>query len=173
VIHAVGVKLAALNAARAASAARLDHVTQADMEIGDGGMEVPRPSYNRQWLSVVLTYAKDRNYDRLSLVPQTLDQRFQYYKYNVSAVIRLCQGPRFDLTNINLVESQCAILLCDGSAQKVVIDFAEEHGRDPLKSELFALLEQQLLGSISGDLTVCKKLSVLHCDDLARILKSS
>jgi hypothetical protein len=54
----------------------------------------------------------------------------------------------------------------------VVIDFAEEHGRDPLKAELFALLEQQLWGSISGDLTVCKKLSWLHCDDLARILKS-
>jgi hypothetical protein len=49
------------------------------------------------------------------------------------------------------VESQCAILLCEGSAQKVVIDFAEEHGRDPLKAELFALLEQQLLGPISGD----------------------
>jgi hypothetical protein len=29
-----------------------------------------------------------------------------------------------------------------------------------------------LLGSISGDLTVCKKLDVLHCDDLARVLKS-
>jgi hypothetical protein len=28
------------------------------------------------------------------------------------------------------------------------------------------------LGSISGDLTVCKKRAVLHCDDLARILKS-
>jgi hypothetical protein len=106
-IHAFGVKLAALNAARAASAARVDHVTQGDMDIGDGRMEVPRPSYNRQWLSVVLTYAKDRKYDGLSLVPQTHDQktRFQYYEYNVSAVIRLCEGPRFDLEDINLVES--------------------------------------------------------------------
>jgi hypothetical protein len=53
-----------------------------------------------------------------------------------------------------------------------VIDFAEDNGRDPLKSELFALLDQQLLGSISVDLTVCKKLVALHCDDLARILKA-
>jgi hypothetical protein len=36
---------------------------------------------------------------------------------------------------------------------------------------LFALLQQQILGSISGDSTVCKKLAVLHCDDLARVLK--
>jgi hypothetical protein len=107
-------------------------------------------------------------------VPQTLDQktRFQYFKYHVGAVIRVCQGPRFDQASIDMVESQCAILMCEGSAQKVVIDFAEEHGRDPLKSELFALLEQQLLGSISGDLTVCKKLAALHCDDLTRILKA-
>jgi hypothetical protein len=54
----------------------------------------------------------------------------------------------------------------------LVIDFAEKYGHDPLKSELFALLQQQLLGSISGDLTVCNKLDVLHCDDLARVLKS-
>jgi hypothetical protein len=91
-------------------------------------------------------------------VPQTLGlkTRFQYYKYHVGAVIRVCQGPRFDQVSIEMVESQCAILMCEGSAQKVVIDFAKEHGRDPLKSELFTLLEQQLLGSISGDLKVCK-----------------
>ncbi len=103
----------------------------------------------------------------------TIKTRFQYFKYYVGALIRVCQGPRFDQANIDIVESQGAVLMCEGSAQKVVIDFAEEHGRDPLKAELFALLEQQLLGSISGDLTVCKKLSVLHYDDLARILKSS
>jgi hypothetical protein len=33
-------------------------------------------------------------------------------------------------------------------------------------------LEAQLLGSISGDLNVFKKLAALHCDDLARILKA-
>jgi hypothetical protein len=71
-----------------------------------------------------------------------------------------------------MVESQCAILLCEGSAQKVVIDFADENGCDPLKSELFALLDQQLLDSFSGDLMVCKKLVTLHYDDLARILKA-
>ena len=29
-----------------------------------------------------------------------------------------------------------------------------------------------MLGSVSGDLTVCKKLEKLHCDDLARILQA-
>jgi hypothetical protein len=113
-------------------------------------------------------------YDGLSIVPQTHDQktRFLYLKYHVGAVIRGCQGPRFDQANIDMVESQCAILMCEWSAKKVVINFPEKHGRDPLKSELFALLDQQLLGSISGDLTVCKKLAALHCDDLARILKA-
>jgi hypothetical protein len=110
----------------------------------------------------------------LSLVPQTHDQktRFATYKYNVGAAIRLCQGPKNDLASVHLVEDQCAVLLCEGSALQCVIDFAEKHDRDPSKAELFALLESQLLGSISGDLTVCKKLDVLHCDDLARILKS-
>jgi hypothetical protein len=81
-IRAVGARVTALNTERAASVARMDPVTQVDMDIGDGSVEVPRPSYNRQWLSVVLTYAKDRKYDGLSLVPQSLDQktRFQYYK---------------------------------------------------------------------------------------------
>jgi hypothetical protein len=54
----------------------------------------------------------------------------------------------------------------------VVVDFFAENGRDPLKSELFCLLEQQFLGSVSGDLTVCEKLDKLHCDDLANILKA-
>ena len=94
--------------------------------------------------------------------------RFATYKYNVGAAIRLCQGPKNDLASVKLVEDQCAVLLCEGSALQCVIDFAEKHDRDPSKAELFALLEYQLL----GDLTVCKKLDVLHCDDLARILKS-
>jgi hypothetical protein len=95
VIRAVGERLAELNAARAASTPRGDHVTFVDMDTGDGRTEVPRPSWNKQWLSVVLTYAKERKYDGLSLVPQTHDQktRFQTYKYNVGSVIRLCQGP--------------------------------------------------------------------------------
>jgi hypothetical protein len=71
-----------------------------------------------------------------------------------------------------MVESQCAVLLCSDSAQKVVVDFVEEHDREPLKAELFALLEQNLLGSVCGDLTVCKKVAILHCDDLTRILKA-
>ena len=70
------------------------------------------------------------------------------------------------------MEDQCAILLCDGSALQLVIDFVELNQRDPSKAELFVMLERQLLGSISGDLTICQKLDVLHCDDLARILKS-
>jgi hypothetical protein len=84
----------------------------------------------------------------------------------------VCQGPRHDQASIDQVESQCAILLCSDSAQKIVVDFVEENGREPLKSELFSFLEAQLLGSISGDLTVCKKLAALHCDNLARILKA-
>jgi hypothetical protein len=78
VIHAVGARLAALNTECAASATRLDPVTQADMDIGDGSMDGPRPSYNRQWLNVVITYAKDRKYDGLSLVPQGLDQKTRF-----------------------------------------------------------------------------------------------
>jgi hypothetical protein len=126
----------------------------------------------RQWLTIAIQYAKDRKYDGPSIVPQSRDKmtRFRYFRYHVGAAIRVCQGPRHDQASIDMVESQCAILTCEGSSQKVVIDFAEENGRDPLKSELFALLEQQLLGSISGDLTVCTKLAALHCDDLARIL---
>ncbi len=127
------------------------------------------PSWNKNWLNVVLSFAKDRKYDGLSLVPQTHDQkhRFQAYKYNVGAAIKLCQGPAG-----RLVEDQCAILLCDGSALQLVIDFVELNRRDPSKAELFVMLEHQLLGSISGDLTICQKLAALHCDDLARILKA-
>jgi hypothetical protein len=126
-------------------------------------------SWNKNWLNVVLSFAKDRKYDGLSLVPQTHDQkhRFQAYKYNVGAAIKLCQGPAG-----RLVEDQCAILLCDGSALQLVIDFVELNRRDPSKAELFLMLEHQLLGSISGDLTICQKLAALHCDDLARILKA-
>jgi hypothetical protein len=93
-------------------------VTFVDMDTGDGCTEVLRPSWNKQWLSVVLTYAKERKYEGLSLVPQTHDQktRYQAYKYNIGSVICLCQGSRFDLDSVNLGESQCAILLCDGSA---------------------------------------------------------
>jgi hypothetical protein len=82
--------------------------------------EVPRalPSWNKQWLNVVLTFAKDRMYDGISLVPQTHDQkhRYQAYKYNVGAAIKLCQGPKHNQASVSLVEDQCAILLCDGSA---------------------------------------------------------
>jgi hypothetical protein len=71
-----------------------------------------------------------------------------------------------------MVESQCAIPLCSEIAQKLVVEFVLERDREPLKSELFAMLEQQLLGSSSGDLTVCKKLAVLHYDDLTHTLKA-
>jgi hypothetical protein len=70
VIRAVGERLAELNnALRAASIQRGDHVTFGGMDTGDGHTEVPRPSWNKQWLSVVLTFAKDRKYNGLSLVP--------------------------------------------------------------------------------------------------------
>jgi hypothetical protein len=131
-------------------------------------------AFNRQWLAVATTYSKDRKYDGLSIVPQSQDQntRFQFFGFHVGASSRVCQGPRHDQASIDMVESQCAILLCCDSAQKIVVDFVEENGREPLKSELFSLLGAKLLGSISGDLTVCKKLAALHCDDLARILKA-
>jgi hypothetical protein len=150
---------------RVASATRAAHVN-----FHDG----PQPSWNKQWLNVVLTFAKDRKYDGLSLVPQTHNQktRYQAYKYNVGSAIRLCQGPKYDLDSVRLGEDQCAILLCEGSALQIVIDFTERTNREPSKAQLFALLEHQLLGSISGDLTVCKKLDVLHYDDLARVLES-
>jgi hypothetical protein len=71
-IRAVGARVAALSAERVASAARVTPVTP-EVDMLDGGAEVPRPSFNRQWLNVVIAYAKDRKYDGLSIVPQTLD----------------------------------------------------------------------------------------------------
>ena len=53
------------------------------------------------------------------------------------------------------MEDQCAILLCEGSALQLVIDFVELNRRDPSRAELFVMLEHQLLGSILGDLTIC------------------
>jgi hypothetical protein len=73
-IIAVGERLVVLNnAERAASAQRGAHVNIHGMEQCDGPTEVPRPSWNEQWLNVVLTFAKDSKYDGLSLVPQTHD----------------------------------------------------------------------------------------------------
>jgi lactam utilization protein B len=94
---------------------------------------------------VVVAYAKDRKYDGISIIPKALDQetRLQHFKFHVATAIRLCQGPRLYKANIEMVESQCAILMCEGSAHQVVIDFAQEHGRIPLKSDLFALLDEQ------------------------------
>jgi hypothetical protein len=170
VIIPVGERLALLNnTMRAASATRSAHENFHDGPV----MEAPHgpPTWNKQWLTVVLSFAKDRKYDGLSLIPQTHDQKTRY-QYNEGSAIRLCQGPKYDLDSVKLVEDQCAILLCEGSALQCVIDFTERTNREPSKAELFALLEHQLFGSISGDLTVCKKFDDLHCDDLARILKS-
>ena len=72
-----------------------------------------------------------------------------------------------------MVESQCAILHCTDGAHKVVVGFFNEHQRDPLKAELFHLLEQQFVGSVSGDLTIIEKIDMMHCDDLARTLQAS
>jgi hypothetical protein len=140
----------------------------------NGSAHMPaRHSFGRNWLSLAITYSKDRKYDGLSHAPQNQDQkaRFQLFRYYVGACI-LIQGPCHNQESIDMLESQCAVLLCSDSAQKVVVDFVEEHDREPLKAELFVLLEQQLLGSVIGDLTVCKKLAILHCDDLTRIMKA-
>jgi hypothetical protein len=102
VICAAGARLAVLSAERAA----LPVPPKVDMH--DGSAEMPaRHSLNRQWLNVVISYAKDWKYDGLSIVPQTVDQktRFEYYKYHVGAVIRVCQGPRHDEASIDMVES--------------------------------------------------------------------
>jgi hypothetical protein len=110
-----------------------------DYDMHDGSAERPvRHESNRQWLAVAITYSKDRKYDGLSIVPQSQDQktRFQFFKYHVGASIRVCQGPRHYQASIDMVESQCAILLCSDSAQKIVVDCVEENGREPLKSEL-------------------------------------
>ncbi len=173
-IKQVGERLITMNNMLRAAAADPSRSASPHVSFRERAPVRDAPHVNKQWLNTVLAFAKDRKYDGLSLVPQTHDQktRFATYKYNVGAAIRLCQGPKNDLASVHLVEDQCAVLLCEGSALQCVIDFAEKHDRDPSKAELFALLESQLLGSISGDLTVCKKLDVLHCDDLARILKS-
>jgi hypothetical protein len=150
-IIAVGERLAQINnTMRAASAMR----SAVNVNFHDGPvMEGPHgpPTWNKQWLNVVLSFAKDRKYDGLSLVPQTHDQetRYQTYKYNVGSAIRLSQGPKNDLDSVKLVEDQCAIFLCEGSALQCVIDFTEKTNRESSKAELFALLEHQLLGSIS------------------------
>ncbi len=177
IIAAAAVLVEANNAQRAARANRPQNRRSGSVshQAGSGESprfgESPRPvaHWNKNWLNVVLSFAKDRKYDGLSLVPQTHDQkhRFQAYKYNVGAAIKLCQGPAG-----SLVEDQCAILLCDGSALQLVIDFTELNRRDPSKAELFIMLEHQLLGSISGDLTICQKLDTMHCDDLARVLQA-
>jgi uncharacterized membrane protein YgcG len=147
-------------------------VTPAEFAAGIMAARSVRPEYNKNWLNVVITYSKDRKYDGLSTVPQTQDQktRFQFYKYHVGSIIRVCQGPHHTKESVDMVESQCAILLCSESAQIVVVDFVLENGWDPLKGELFAMLEAQVVGSASGDLTQCKKFSVLHCDDLPHTL---
>jgi uncharacterized membrane protein YgcG len=161
----------------AASAEKNPHVPpEFDVPMHEAGTSrfPVRHDFNRGWLSTAIAYSKERKYDRLSIVPHSQDQksRYQLYTYHVGACIFLCQGPRHNQDSINMVESQCAILHCSDSAQKVVVNFFAEDGRDPLKSELFGLLEQQSLGSVSGDLTVCKKLDQLHCDDLAKILQA-
>jgi hypothetical protein len=80
-IRAVGARVAALTAEHASSAARVTLVIS-EVDMHDGSAEVPRPSFNRQGLNVVIAHAKDRKYDGLSIVPQTLYQktRFQYFK---------------------------------------------------------------------------------------------
>ena len=120
-IAAAAVLVEANNAQRAARANRPQNRRSGSVSFQAGSGESPRygesprpvPNWNKNWLNVVLSFAKDRKYDGLSLVPQTHDQkhRFQAYKYNVGAAIKLCQGPAG-----RLVEDQCAILLCEGSA---------------------------------------------------------
>jgi hypothetical protein len=63
VIRAAGARLAVLSAERAASAAHLLPVPP-EVDMHDGSAEMPaRQSFNRQWLNVVISYAKDRKYD--------------------------------------------------------------------------------------------------------------
>jgi hypothetical protein len=123
----------------------------------DGNMEVPRPFVNRNWLNVVIAYSHGRKYDGLSILPQALDKetRLQQYKYRVKMAIRLCQGPRVCKTNREVVGTQCEVLLCEGSAKQVVIDFSERRGRLPLKLELFALLNEQAGVTSSDSETDC------------------
>jgi hypothetical protein len=53
-------------------------------------------------------------------------------------------------TKIDMVATQCAVHLCEGSAEQVVIDFSGRNRRLPLNKELFALLHQQA-GIIDSD----------------------
>jgi hypothetical protein len=95
----------------AASAARILH---GDVVMHDGSAPMPvRHEFNRNWLSLAIAYIKDRKYDGLSSVPHNHDHksRFQFFRYHVGASIRVCQGPRHDQESIDMVESQCAILL--------------------------------------------------------------
>ncbi len=171
-IHAAGLRVAA-SAARIPAASPVTNVLM--HEAGTSSGTVGRHEFNRQWHSNANSYSKERKYDGLSLLPQKQDQktRFNTYCYNVASCINLCQGPRHDQESINMVESQCAILHTTDGAHKVVVDFFNEHQRDPLKAELFHLLEQQFVGSVSGDLTITEKIDAMHCDDLTRTLQAS
>jgi hypothetical protein len=53
-------------------------------------------------------------------------------------------------TNIDMVATHCAVIMCEGRAQQVVTDFLERTRRLPLKKELFLLLDQQL-GIVDSD----------------------
>jgi hypothetical protein len=106
-------------------------------DMHDSNVEVPRGPVNRDWLNVVIAYSHGRKYDGLSILPQALDKetRLQQYKYREEMAIRLCQGPRVYKTNRDMVGTQCAVLMCEGSAKQVVIDFSERRGRLPPKRE--------------------------------------
>jgi hypothetical protein len=90
----------------AASAARIPPVCDVTMHDGSAHMPV-RHEFNRNWLSVAITYSKDRKYDGLSIVPQSQDQksRFQLFGCHVGAYIRICQGPCHDQESVDMVES--------------------------------------------------------------------
>jgi hypothetical protein len=61
-------------------------------DMHDGSAEDPRPSVNRNWLNVVISYSHGRKYDGLPIMPQALDQetRLQQYKFRVAMAIRMC-----------------------------------------------------------------------------------
>jgi anti-sigma factor ChrR (cupin superfamily) len=88
----------------AASAARIPPVCDVTMHDGSAHMPV-RHEFN--WLSVTITYSKDRKYDGLSIVPQSQDQksRFQLFRCHVGAYICICQGPCHDQESVDMVES--------------------------------------------------------------------
>jgi hypothetical protein len=64
--------LASAGARIAASAARIPTVCDVIMHDGSAHMPV-RHDFNRNWLSLAITYSKDRKYDGLSIVPQSDD----------------------------------------------------------------------------------------------------